>query len=442
MSLFAELLILFLLLAANGFLAMSELAVVSARRARLQQMAEEGHAGARLALELVDAPGRFLSTVQIGITLVGIVAGAFGGVTLSDNLERFLGNVPLLAPYSRPLAVTVVVAGITYLSLVLGELLPKRLALRNAEGIAASVAGIMARLAALAAPLVSLLSVSTDLILKLFGIQPLQEPTISEEEIRLMLEQGAQTGVFEPLEEEIVGQVFRLADRKISALITPRPEIVWIDIHDSPDVIRDKVLSSGRSRFPVADGFLDNVVGIVLAKDLLAQCMSGQPLDIQAVMRPALFVPESMPALNVIERFKETRSKIALVIDEFGGVEGLVTMDDIMEAIVGEIPGPDEIEEVEAVQRDDGSWLIDGLFPLDDFKELLQLPDLPEDVEGHYQTMGGLVMAILGQVPKVGDVVDWQNLRIEVVDMDGRRVDKVLVRPLPPPDSGEQKAAA
>ncbi len=255
---------------------------------------------------------------------------------------------------------------------------------------------------------------------------------MTEDEVRIMLEQGTETGVFEPFEGKIVEQVFRLADRKIGALITPRPEIVWLDVTDTAEAIRRKVVSSGRSRFPVAEGHLDQVIGVVLAKDLLARSLDGQPLDIRANVRPALFVPESMPALKVVERFKETHSKLALVIDEFGGVEGLVTIDDVMEAIVGDIPEPDEIEEPEAIQRDDGSWLVDGMFSIDEFQELFGLRELPSAAEGYYQTVGGLVMAGLGRVPAAGDHFEWGGLRIEVLDMDERRVDKVLVTQLPP----------
>jgi putative hemolysin len=278
----------------------------------------------------------------------------------------------------------------------------------------------------MAGPVVTLLNVSTEAVLRLLRVRPVEEPTVTEEEVRIMLEQGAESGVFEPFEEEIVGQVFRLADRKVSSLLTPRLEIVWLDANDSEDAIRETVITSGFSRFPVAEGQLDHVIGMVLAKDLLAQGVAGRPIDLRSVLRPAIFVPESMPALEVVQRFKAQHSKMAVVIDEFGGVEGLVTVDDILGAIVGDIPEAGDEEEPSVVQREDGSWLMDGMFALDDFQELFDLRSLPESTEG-YQTVGGLVMAVLGHIPTPGDHFEWGGLRVEVVDMDGRRVDKIMV---------------
>ena len=422
-----ELIFLLLLILANGALSMSELAVVSARKARLQQMAEDGNVGASTALALADSPGQFLSSVQIGITLVGILSGALGGATVAKAIGARLAEVSVAAPYADAAAVALVVIAITYLTLVLGELVPKRLALRSPEQVAAAVAGPMAGLARVTAPVVYLLTASTEFVLFLLGVRARDEPAVTEEEVRMMLEQGAEIGVFEPMEGEIVGQVFRLADRKVGALITPRPEIVWIEVDDSAEAIRDKVIASGRSRFPVAERYLDRVIGIVLAKDLLAQCLAGGPIELRSILRPALYVPESMPALTVVERFKETETKVAIVIDEYGGVEGLVTVDDVLEAMVGDISGPDEEGEPEVVQREDGTWLVDGMFPIDRFQELFDAGVLPYGTEGYYQTVGGLVMASLGQIPAAGDHFEWEGLRIEVVDMDGRRVDKVLV---------------
>ncbi len=426
-----ELLFLLLLILANGALSMSELAVVSARKMRLQQMADDGNLGARTALELAEAPGRFLSSVQIGITLAGILAGALGGARLAGMISEPLAQLPYMAAYADAIGLTLVAVVITYFTLVLGELVPKRLALRSPERVAAVIAKPMARLARLTSPLVSLLSASTEFVLLLLGIRGEPEPAVTEEEVRMMLEQGAEIGVFEPMEEEIVGQVFRLADRKVGALITPRPEIVWIEVEDSVETMREKIVASGRSRFPVAERELDHLVGIVLAKDLLAQCMAGDPIDLRSVLRPALYVPESMPALTVVERFKESQTKMAVVIDEYGGVEGIVTVDDVLEAMVGDISGPDEEGEPEAVQRDDGTWLVDGMFPIDRFQDLFDVDMLPYQTEGYYQTVGGLVMASLGQIPVAGDHFEWEGLRIEVVDMDGRRVDKVLIARLP-----------
>lgn len=426
-----ELIILLLLIIFNGLLAMSELAVVSSRKVRLQQMADEGDSGAAKALELAASPGQFLSTVQIGITLVGILAGAFGGATIARWLATQLANVPRLGDYAEPMSVGIVVVIVTYLSLVIGELVPKQLALRNAEGLAASAAGPLTVLAKIARPLVRILNASTNFVLRLLRMQGASDQSVTEEEVRVMLATATAQGIFEPMEEEIVDQVFRLADRKVGALLVPRSEIVWLDV-DSPDeeVYRD-VIESGHSRFPVAEGNLDKILGVVLARDLLAQNLSGERLDLRSIVHPALFVPESTPALKVVERFKQTRTQLAIVIDEYGGVEGLVTSGDVLTMLVGDIPEPDEEDVSQAVQREDGSWLIDGMYSIDEFQELLDISEMPEGGETYYQTVGGFVMASLGQVPKPGDHFEWAGLRVEVVDMDGRRVDKVLVTRLP-----------
>ena len=423
----SELLILLLLILINGLLALSELAVVSARRPRLQQMADEGSSGAQMALDLAASPGQFLSTVQIGITLVGILAGAYGGATVADALAAWLVRVPGLSVYAEATAVGIVVVTITYLSLVIGELVPKRLALRNAEKMAARVAPALRQLARATGPLVAVLNASTEWVLRLFGVAGSVPPQVTEEEVRLMLAEATQQGVFEPREEEIVDQVFRLADRKVGALITPRTEMIWLDVNSPPELLRAQVIESGRSRLPVADGQMDHVLGVVLAKDLLSQALEGRPLDIRAILRPALFVPESTPALVLVERFKQTHSKLAIVIDEYGGVEGLVTVDDILAAIVGDIPEPGEQATAGATRREDGSWLIDGLYSVEDFLNLFDIASPPDEMAGHFQTVGGFVMASLGQVPVPGDHFHWQDLRFEVMDMDGRRVDKVLV---------------
>jgi putative hemolysin len=430
-SITLELIILFLLIIFNGLLSMSELAVISARKARLQQMADEGDAGAAKALALAASPGQFLSTVQIGITLVGILAGAFGGATIARWLGEQLARVPALEDYTDPISVGVVVVIVTYLSLVIGELVPKQLALRNAEVLAARAAGALTTLARITRPLVGVLNASTEGVLWLLRVKAAAEPDVTEEEVRVMLAQATAQGIFEPMEEEIVDQVFRLADRKVGALLVPRTEIIWLDVDSPPEEIRQEIEDSGHSRYPVAEGELDKILGVVMAKDLLAQSLEGQPLDLRSIVRPALFVPESTPALKVVERFKQTRSHLAIVIDEYGGVEGLVTSGDILSSLVGDIPEPDDEGEPGAIQREDGSWLIDGMYPVEEFQELFDIPHLPEASEGYYQTVGGFIMASLGQVPQPGDHFDWAGMRMEVMDMDGRRVDKVMVTRLP-----------
>jgi len=429
-SILGEILLILLLTLINGILSMSELAVVSARKVRLQQRADIGDAGAKAALKLAEDPGQFLSTVQIGITLVGILAGALGGANIAEKLAEWIVVVPFLAPYANAIGVGIVVLVITYLSLVFGELTPKRLALNNAEGIASAVAPAMRILAQITAPFVHLLSLSSDLVLRLLHVKASSEPAVTDEDVRSLLEQGAQMGIFDPIEEEIVEQVFRLSDRTVSALLTPRTDIVWLDVDDDIETIKARVLESGHSFFPVAEDNLDNVLGLVSAKALLAQSLAGQALDLRSALQPALFLPETTPALVVVERLKQTHSHMAMVIDEYGGLEGLVTLDDILEAIVGDMPSHGNVEEAEAMQREDGSWLLDGMFQVDEFKALFEIKELPDEAEGYYQTVGGFVMAMLGRIPAAGDHFEWQDYRLEVMDMDGRRVDKVLVVPL------------
>jgi putative hemolysin len=429
-----ELLFVVLLIVGNGLFAMSELAVVSARKARLQRQAASGIRGAQAALDLARAPAPFLSTVQIGITLVGILAGAFGGATLAEKISAGVARVPLVAPYREAIGLGVVVVMITYLSVVIGELVPKRLALLNPERIAAAVAGPMRALTRMAHPLVRILTASSDLALRLFGVRAEAEEPITPEEVRILIEQGARAGVFETVEKEIVDRVLRLGSERVAALMTPRTSIVWLDVEQAVDSIRETIASSRLSRFPVAQGTLDNVVGLVLAKDLLARLLEGLPFDLKAALREPLFVPETMGALEVLEHFKRSSEHIALVIDEHGGVSGLVTHHDLLEAVLGAIAEqPMQLQDGEAVQREDGSWLIGGMLPLGEFKEKLGIPRLPGEERGDVHTMGGFAMLELGRIPSAGEHFEAAGMRFEVVDMDGRRVDKLLVSRLPQP---------
>ncbi len=422
-----EIIFILLLIGFNGVLAMAELAIVSARRTRLQLRADEGDRRAIIALSLGDNQSEFLSTVQIGITLVGILTGAVGGATLGDELAPLIESIPWLAPYSSTIAIVLVVIVITYLSLVIGELAPKQLALSNSEAIAITMAPAMKILAKITRPAVWLLSGSTKALLSLFGVKMSSDLTITDDDIRQLIGQGTEVGVFEPIEEEIVGQVFRLSDRTVSALLTPRTDIIWLELDDTPDQIREKLVTSRFAQFPVARGDLDSVVGIVLTKDLLAQVLAGQPLDLHSVLRQPLFIPESTPALEVVDRLKETGTHIALVIDEYGGLEGMVTLDDIFDALIGGLPDSDEVTSQEEVQRADGSWLMDGMYSIDQFKDKFDLAELPDEAEGYYQTLGGFMMRMLEKVPTPGDSFQFGGLQLEVMDMDGRRVDKVLV---------------
>jgi putative hemolysin len=424
-----EVLIIFALILLNGVLAMTEIAVVSSRKARLQQMAENGDGGAAAAIELVREPGQFLSAVQIGITLVGILAGVFGGATIAEELAISLEQIPAIAAYSETIALVIVVLSITYLTLVLGELAPKRAALTNSEEIASKMAPIMKGFGRVASPLVSFLNISASLILRLLGIRPSTGPSVTEEDIKVLIGQATSEGVFEPIEEQMVEKVFRLGDRHVSELMTPRLEVIYLDVTDTLEVMREKIASSGYSRFPLVSGNMDEVAGIIQAKDLLLSCMQDESLDLNSLKQKAIFLPENTPAFQVLERFRETRTHMAFVMDEFGGVQGIVTPTDILEAIVGEIPDIGEVYDPDVVRRPDGSLLLDGLLTLDDLKDLLEVKELPGEGEHFFETLGGLVMTELGRMPVSGDAFEWEGFRFEVMDMDGRRVDKVLITP-------------
>ena len=424
-----ELLIVILLIIVNGVFALSELAVVSARKARLQELAKAGHRNARAALELANEPNRFLSTIQIGITLVGIFIGAFSGATISGALAAQIRQAPALGPYSEALALGIVVLGITYLSLILGELVPKRLALSNPERIASAVAIPMRALSALASPIVGVLAASTELVLRGLRVRPSTEAPVTEEEVKILIEQGAQAGVFEAAEHDIVKSVFRLGDRRVNSLMTPRPEIVWLNLDDSPDDVRRVIVNCEHSRFPVCRGGLDAVVGVALAKSILAHNLADGPLKLEAMIQPALFVPETIPAFRALEMFKQYGAQMALVIDEYSALQGLVTVTDMLEALVGDMPSPAELAEAPGPQRADGSWLLDGMLPIEEVKEALKIHELPSH---HYHSLGGFVMQQVGRIPSAGDHFEWQRLRFEVVKMDGNRVHKVLVTPTGP----------
>ncbi len=432
-----ETIIILLLILLNGLFSMSETAVVSARKARLQQMADEGSRSAGAALDLANNPNRFLATVQIGITLIGILTGVFGGATITRALSALLDDIPALAPYSAAIAGAVVVLVLTYFTLILGELVPKRLALNGAERVASAIAGPMTLLSRLTWPLVRILGVSTDFVLRLLRVKPSAEPMVTAEEIMVMVEQGADAGLFERSEQDLIERVLALDERRVDSFMTPRNKIVALDITATIDDVRARLLDSRHSRFPVVDGDLDNVLGIVRAKDILTQSLAGQPFDLRSLLRPALFLPEVISALETLERFKQESTHVALILDEFGGIQGMITHNDVLEAIVGYDPSQDAPAEPQVMRRPDGSWLVDGLTAIEDFEDALDVDGLPEDAGRRYQTVGGLVMSEVGGVPSTGQTFTWRGLRIEVVDMDGRRVDKVLVTALNMAASGD-----
>jgi len=426
----AEILIILLLILANGLFSLAEMALVSARKTKLLARAEDGDAGAKTALALLDKPNRFLSTVQVFITAIGILSGALGGATIADHLSTLLASLPWLAKSASGIAIAIVVLTITYLSLVLGELIPKRVALENPERLSSSLSGLMRVLSIIAAPIVGLLSASTDLGLRLFRIKHDDDEPENEEEIKVLMEQGIQEGEFEETEQDMVEGIFRLSDRTVDVIMTPRTELEWLNLDDPLEEILDQIAVSNHSRFPVGQGSLDDIAGILLSKDLLNVKLRGEEIDLPKLLRAPLLVPESMPALKVLDLFKTSGLHLALVIDEYGGLLGMVTRFDILKSIVGELPQDASDLQPQAFQRDDGSWLMDGLTPVDEFKDLLDLDELPDEDRVGFQTLGGFVMNQLGEVPSAGMLFTWNGYKFEVVDMDGRRVDKVLVAPL------------
>jgi len=425
-----DILLVLLLIILNGFFTLSEMALVSARRARLKLKAEEGDARASRALDLTESPNRFLSTVQIGATLISILIGAFGEVTLADRLAVYLEGIPSVAHYSSSLSLAVIVLGTTYLTLVLGELVPKRMGLNSPERIASIVAGPMSTLSSLASPIVRVLSGSTNLVLKVLRVKPPKEPPVTAEEIKILIDQGTRAGVFEEEEQDLVEGVFRLGDRRAISLMIPRADVVWLDINDPPDEILHKVEEIDYLLYPVIDGSVDRILGMVRAGDLLSCTVRKASFDLRSRLLEPVFLPESMPALKILELFKESGSHAALVVDEYGSILGMVTLRDILEEIVGDLPYIHKPQEPDIAKRQDGSWLVDGAISVDEFKDVFNIKKLPEEDSGYYQTIGGFVMMCLGRIPSAGDSFEWDNFSFEVVDIDDRRVDKLIVKPL------------
>ncbi len=426
MSLNVELLIIFLLIFANAMFVMSELAIVSARKVRLQQLANQGNTRAKAAFELASSPTEFLGTVQVGITLVTIVAGAYGEQIIYNRIQPLLNFIPL---YQVQIAHGISVLIVTFMAIILGELVPKRLALNHPEFIASVVALPINSLVKIAYPIVFILSAFTDAIVRILGIRPSTEPQITEEEIKVLIEQGTEEGTFEEVEQDMVERVFRLGDRPVGSFMTPRPEVIWLDLADSITQNREKIIENGYSRYPVCQEGIDNILGIIPVTNLLARSFTGEQMDLTVGLREPIFVPESTRGLKVLEIFKQTTNHVALVVDEYGVIQGLVTLNDILIEIVGDVPNDEEEEEPQAVKRDDGSWLLDGMLTIDEFFELFEME---EEIESHsrdsYQTLGGLVMTHLGRIPVVTDHFEWKDMRFEVMNMDGNRVDKILVK--------------
>jgi putative hemolysin len=419
-----EITIILLLVLTNGLLSGSEIAVVTSRKAKLRHRAGEGDVAAGRALELANAPNRFLSTVQIGITTVAVVAGAFGGVRLAEPLAPLLARLGLPAALAAQAAFVLVVIAITYLTLVVGELVPKRIALNDPERVAARVAATMQRLSVLAAPLVRLLGHSTDLVLRLVPLRAVDEPEVTEEEIRGLIANAAATGVIEPTEQQIVERLFRLSDRTLGMLMTPRTAIVWLDRAAGPDAWRRRLGEVRHTRYLVADGDLDHQVGYVKVQDLLEQALRGEPLALEPLLREPHVLPARTPVFRLLELFRWSGAHIAVVTGEGGRVEGIVTLNDVLEGLVGGMPEWREIVAPGVVEREDGSWLVDGLLAFERFADFFgrQDPRAPE-----FATLHDFVLERLGGRPATAAVVRWRGLRLEIVDMDGAQIDKVLV---------------
>lgn len=423
----SEMLFVLLLIFASGFFTMAEMAVISARKSRLEEWAKKGSRRARIALELGQAPSRFLSTVQMGITFATILIGIVAGRNMVDGLSEQVRSLPMVGNYSDATSLTLVVLAITCLTLVIGEFVPKRLALRYPDKIAMTLAIPLRIFTQVSAPLVRLLTLSTDAIDRIFGAHDSKEPQVTEEEIKMLVRQATQAGVLEKSEQNMFEAVLRFGDKTARALMTPRTRIAWLDLEFTGEQMRDKITVSGHSCFPVGSGGLDTVAGVVYAKDLLAHHLAGHALDLRALAHQPLFVPRTVTALEVLESFKKSGQHLALVVDEYGGIEGLVTQHDILTAIAGDIPFEGRLANPKAVQREDGSWLLDGMLSVDEFKEIFNLENLPGEKRDAYQTLGGFVFTQMGRIPSVAECFDWNGLRLEVVDMDGKRIDKVLV---------------
>ncbi len=439
-----KIVLILILIIINGFFSMMEMAVVSVRKARLQYEIGKGNRKAQAAFDLSENPNTFFSTIQIGITLIGVITGAIGSVAFSGPLENALKKVSFLAPAAATLAVLIVSICVTYFSLVIGELIPKRIAIAYPEKIAIRVSGFMTFLANLSKPLVAFLSFSTDIGLKLLGVRENTEPPVSEDEVKVMIEQGKLSGVFEETEQDIVESVFRMSDRSVHAMMTPRTEVTWIDIAEPAAEIMAEIRESNEIYFPVVRDHPDNVLGILSAKKLLDRYILGQEPNLEELIDPALFLPESTPALAAVETLRQSGKQAAVILDEYGGFSGLVTLADILEELVGEIASADdESYEPEIVTREDGSYLIDGGLDIEDMKDMLHIGELEDQERVDYQTVAGFLLSRFGFIPKASDYVTFGSFKFEVVDMDGRRIDKVLVtRVEADPDAAADPEAA
>jgi putative hemolysin len=429
--------LIFVLILVNGLFAMSEIAVVSSRKSRLQNLADDGSVGAQAALSLHQEPSSFFSTIQVGITSVGILSGAIGDKAVADPLAAWFAGIPLLEPYAKTVALTITVVGLTYFSVVVGELVPKRLAMLAPEGIASLIARPMIVLARVTHPLVVILSTSCTAILRLLGTRAKEEQPVSNDEINVLMEQGAEAGVFHESEQELVSNVLRLDEQRIAAIMTPRREMFVVDLEEEEETVRRRIVDTEFSRLVVCRDGLDNILGILQTGDLLKKALPGHCItaaDVESVLHPPLYVPETVTTTQLLESFRRARLQFALIVDEYGDVQGLVTLTDVLAAIVGELSVPEAPEDRDMVQREDGSWLVDGDVGIERLKSVLDIDDdLPGEERQSFHTLGGFIMHMLGRIPAPTDHFETVGWRFEVMDMDGNRVDKVLVSVVAPP---------
>ena len=426
-----EIIIILILIILTGYLSMAELAVVSVRKAKMQKYIEEGNKNAEIVLELLEDPNEFLSTVQIGISLIGVLTGAFGGVTLAEPLANAISFIP----YSEPISVAIVVIITTYLTLVVGEIVPKVIALNDPERISLKVAKSMVILEKVSKPVSFVLAKSSSFLLWVLRIENKNDDVVTEEEIELMIKEGREDGTIEQEEEDIIKRVFKLDDQKVESIMTPRNEIIWIDLEDDKDINKVKIIESKRSIFPIASGELDDFIGVVQAKDILSAMFNDDKFDIHKIVKEPLVVSEHLETLELLKEFKENQGYVhmSLVVDEFGSVEGLITLNDLLEGIVGDIPGIDEEDEPQATQRSDGTWLIDGRYPIDKFKELFDFNEtLPDEEEDGYTTIAGFILSLSGKIPNENEKDECGRFIFEVIDLDGHQIDKILVTYLGP----------
>ncbi|WAA12241.1 hemolysin family protein [Fervidibacillus halotolerans] len=430
-SLWTSILIVFILIIANGIFAMTEIAIVTSKKGRLEILKEKGNRNADYALKLANNPNQLLSTIQIGITLIGVVTGAFGGAKIANQLSEYVEQISVLSPFSYEFSIIIVVGLSTFLSLVIGELVPKRIGMSNPEKMACIVAKPMYFFSKVGKPLIWILSKSTESLLKLLGVKQSSRPAITEEEITQLIEQGVYSGVVEEIEHEIVEQVFYMGDKRLGDILTPRTQIVWIDLEKPLEENLKTIAKSVHSKFPVARGSLDDFVGVIHTKNVLPKLLAKEPIVLEECIEDTLVLPEPMKVFQALEALKKSGQHEAIVIDEYGGIEGFVTLHDFMENIVGDMPLKEDHTEPKIVQRDDNSWLADGLISVDTFRRYFDLEDVPFLRGGNnFHTLGGFITMQIGDIPKVNDTVEIEDLKLEVVDMDHVRVDKILITKL------------